>query len=401
MLKLTGLIKDYLDRGERCIGVFLDLQKAFDTVSIPILLARLENTGIRGVALEWFTSYLTDREQRTRVGELESDAGYSRFGLPQGSTLGPTLFIIYVNELCKIALPGMDLLMFADDTVLLFHDKTWQSAATLAENGLSKVTGWLEDNLLSLHIGKTKYICFTKTITTSPDTDFHLTIHTYPCNRRADKSEACSCEQVARTDNIKYLGVTVDSNLSWKCHIANLSTRVRKLIYVFKNLRTIASNKLLIQTYKALCECIINYCICVWGNAAKTHLIDVERAQRAVLKVLLYLPHRHPTTDVYERAKVLSVRKVFIMKVLTRYHSKIVPSLATSRKRVDRCPVPRARSRMARKHFDVVAPLLYNKLNKIYKRNIKTYSNKEVKKHILTWLNDLNYSDVEDMLGSM
>lgn len=396
VLKLTTLITNYLDQKESCIGIFLDLCKAFDTVSIPILLRRLENVGIRGIALEWCKSYLRGREQSVRIGDTCSEIGISEFGVPQGSTLGPTLFLVYINELSRLSAPGMDLLMFADDTVLLFHEKSWQSVVSLAEGGLAKVTTWLENSLLSINTSKTKYICFSKTSVTGPAHNLFLKIHTYPCNRQINRTDMCTCEQLIRVKNIKYLGVTVDENLNWKCHVTTLSARVRKLIYIFKHLRTFATHKILIQTYKALCECIINYCICIWGNAAKTYLIHIERAQRAVLKVMLYLPYRYPTVEVYKKSNVISVRKMYIYQVLKRYHAKIVPFLPETNKRVANCPVPIARSQLARRHYEVVAPRLYNKINKTLK--IKTMTQNGFKKVILTWLSKMNYDEVESML---
>lgn len=398
VLRLTSIIKDHLDMGECCLGVFLDLQKAFDTVSIPILLSRLEASGIRGLPLKWFKSYLSAREQRVRVSNLESEVSYSNFGLPQGTSLSPSLFLIYVNELCKISHQGLDILMFADDTVLLFHDKTWQSVAEVAETGISMITSWLEDSLLSLNVKKTKYVCFSKTSFSSPPHDFRLLIHTYPCNRLiTNRPSKCLCLDIERTKTIKYLGITLDANLNWSEHITLLSARVRKLIYIFKNLRNVANIKVLTQTYKALCESITNYCICIWGNAAKTHLISIERAQRAILKVMLYLPFRHPTSDVYIKSKVLSVRKTYIYHVIKRYHSTIVPYLPIATKRVDRCPVPRARCKIAKKHFDRVAPLLYNKLFRI-NRHIKKKSAYELRKLTHDWLEKMDYDEIENML---
>lgn len=400
VLKLTNLITDSLDKKEACVGVFLDLRKAFDTVSIPILLMRLENVGIRGVPLEWFKTYLNDREQRVRIGETLSDVGINKFGVPQGSTLGPTLFLVYINEISKLSLPGMELLMFADDTVLVFHDKSWQSVATLAERGLAQVTSWLENSLLSLNTSKTKFLCFSKTSASAPAYDFRIKIHMYPCNRQTEfVSVACTCENLDRVTDIKYLGVIVDSNLSWKCHVATLTARVRKLIYIFKQLRTFATHQILIQSYKALCECLINYCICAWGNAAKTHLIQVERAQRALLKVMLYLPYRHPTVEVYKMANVLTVRKMYVYQILKRYHANVVPYIPKTSKRIDRCPVPLAHSKLAQRHFKVVAPRLYNKMNKTLKT--KNMTKNKFKKVVLTWLNQMDYDEIESMLTSI
>lgn len=397
VLKLTTLISSYLDGGNKCLGVFLDLQKAFDTVSIPILLTRLENVGIRGIAHEWFSDYLSGRTQRVRVESHESDEEVCTYGVPQGSTLGPALFLIYINDLCSITLPGLDLLMFADDTVLLVHDKSWQTVVEMAESCLSHVTNWLENSLLSLNTSKTKYMCFTMSPSGDMGDSISVKIHTFPCNQGSPRPPSCSCAILSRVPTIKYLGVVIDDKLNWSPHIASLASRVRKLIYTFKALRSIADLKLVVQTYRALGECLLRYCICAWGRAAKTHLIKAERAQRAVLKVIQFLPFRHPTTDVYERAGVLSVRKLFIYEAIRRYHKKTVPTLPVNTKRVDRCPVPLVKSRFAQKQYNVVAPQLYNKFNKQYK--IKLKSNNEIKKPLLLWLQQFDYDAMEKVLN--
>lgn len=395
VLMLTSQITCYLDGGDKCLGVFLDLQKAFDTVSIPILLTRLENVGIRGLALDWFTNYLAGRTQRVRVEGHESDVAVCTYGVPQGSTLGPVLFLIYINDLCNTTLHGLDLLMFADDTVLLLHEKTWQKVVELAEDCLSVVMKWLENSLLTLNTSKTKYMCYSITAAGEPENYINLRIHTYPCNRGSRPAQ-CSCSVLSRVNYIKYLGVLLDDKLNWSNHIASLAPRIRKLIYVFRTLRTVADFKLVLQIYKALGECIIRYCICAWGTAAKTHFINAERAQRAVLKVLLYLPYRHPTTAVYEKANVLSVRKLFVYESLRRYHKKVVPHLPELNRRIDRCPVPKVKTRFAQKQFNVVVPHLYTALNKVHR--VKRKSNSEIKIIILTWLSDFDYEGIESML---
>ncbi|PZC76581.1 hypothetical protein B5X24_HaOG204421 [Helicoverpa armigera] len=191
LLKLTSTITRHVDAGKKVIGVFLDLKKAFDTVSIPILLTKLSNLGIRGHVLEWFQNYLSGREQRVKVDRYMSDAAACSFGIPQGSTIGPTLFLGYINNLAEIAIPNAEILMFADDTVILFHGNSWKHAQSLAESGLARVSKWLEENLLTLNPAKTSYLCFAKTNRSRPD--MKLKIHTFPCNRNYHSRTISDC----------------------------------------------------------------------------------------------------------------------------------------------------------------------------------------------------------------
>lgn len=396
VLNLTERITYYVDDGDKCVGVFLDLQKAFDTVSIPILLTRLEIAGVRGVPLQWFANYLEDREQFVRLEKHQSSSSQSTFGVPQGSTLGPTLFLLYINELCKIDIEEADVLMFADDTAILFKGKTWDETRMIAEKGMAQVSAWLEDNLLSLNVSKTNFICFTKTEASVPELDYAIKLHEFPCNRQTNYQTTCSCKVLARTDHVKYLGVFIDKNLKWDKQIDTVSARTRRLIYVFKNLRTVADPLLLTQVYKALCESILTYCICSWGGAAKTYLIQVERSQRFVLKVMRRLPYRYPTTKLYEISKVLSVRKLFIYQVIRRYHKIEVPNLPVTNRRRDRCPIPMTKSTFAQRFYNYLAPKLYNSLNK--KNPVRQYSNHQIKKIIKDWLDSFDYEGTEALL---
>ena len=397
VLKLSSLITKYLDSGERCIGVFLDLQKAFDTVSIPIMLARLRNIGIRGTPLNWFQDYLMNRCQQVRVDGHFSDHANCLYGLPQGSAVSTSLFLIYINELCKMELTGAEVIMFADDTAIVFHGATWESTKRLVENGLRKVTSWLENSLLSINTAKTKYLCFSITNMLSPAAQFEITIHTYPCNvGDGNESLQCECAKLERSATIKYLGVVVDDKLKWSAHISSLAARIRKAIYMFRILRDMADLKLLITIYKALCESVISYCISSWGGAAKTSLLELERAQRAVIKVILKLPFKYPTTSVYKKADVLSVRRLYVYQCVKRYHRITVPTLPVTQKRIDTCPVPRVKTKFAQRYYDVLAPRLYNCINSA--QDIKACSNYSIKNILTHWLKSFDYEGIENLL---
>lgn len=397
VLRLTSLVTEYLDKGDCCVGVFLDLQKAFDTVSIPILLARLESSGVRGVVYSWFSDYLIGRRQVVKVDNYYSRSALCNYGVPQGSTLGPTLFLIYINSLCNLNVPGADTIMFADDTVVLFHNKTWDKVKEMAEVGLCHITAWLEQNLLTINSEKTKFLCFSKTKANSPSCNLSLTLHTYPCNQNIQTN--CHCPALSRIPTIRYLGVTVDDKLQWKQHLSVVSAKARKLIYIFKQLRIAADHRLLISTYKALCQCILTYCICIWGNAAKTHMIQLERAQRAVLKVALGLPYRFSTEQLYQQTKVLPVRKLYTLLTLCRFHNKIVPYTPLKKRRVPRYNIPITHSSLLKRHFITMAPRLYNKVlssNKgidITQMNLKAFKNL-----IIKWMEQHTYHTLEKLL---
>ncbi|CAH2236938.1 jg23386 [Pararge aegeria aegeria] len=122
---VDGVVR-HIDDGEKCLAIFLDLAKAFDTVSIPILIQKLEQLGIRGLQLQLLKSYLSNRHQSVKIGNVISRALPINHGVPQGSILAPTLFLIYINELCKLNIANGKIMSFADDTVLMIWGRSWE-----------------------------------------------------------------------------------------------------------------------------------------------------------------------------------------------------------------------------------------------------------------------------------
>lgn len=155
VMALTSVVIDKVDNRNKCLAVFLDLKKAFDTVSIPILLSRFENIGISGSALQLLTQYANERKQRVKIGEYTSQEETISFGVPQGSVLGPTMFLLYINSLCNMKLDKGHIFSYANDTAIVFEGKTWDDVRKSTENGLMSVKNWLDSNLLTLSLVKT------------------------------------------------------------------------------------------------------------------------------------------------------------------------------------------------------------------------------------------------------
>lgn len=369
------------------------LAKAFDTVSLPILLRKLESLGIRGTPYNWFESYLVNRCQSVKVGNYTSEALPVSFGVPQGSILGPTLFTIYVNDLLNMTIDNATTICYADDTVVLFQGKSWEETYKTAEKGLSLVSHWLDSNLLTINTTKTKYLAFHKTSASAPLPEKQLVIH------KCKPSINCNCATIERSSSIKYLGVQIDDKLSFKKQIQFVSARLRKMLYILKTLRHSASRDVLSLVYTSLCQSIIIYCIGVWGGAAKTIFVEIERAQRAVLKVMLNKPYRFPTDSLYSETKLLRVRQLYMWRVTCAQHSKTISSLnykALLRKRTFKVPIPSVRSTFAKRLPLYSHPYIYNKI--IKKLDMKNLTTRQAKHIVKTWLMDLTYIETEQLL---
>lgn len=400
-------IVSHLDKGRKCIGVSLDLAKAFDTVPIPILLKKLELMGIRGCAWNWFRSYLTNRKQCVKVLDHISDLENIDFGVPQGSILGPTLFLCYINDLPGLPLEDADISCYADDTAATFYGNTWQEALEAAERGLAEIVKWLDKNLLTLNTSKTKFLCFHKTKASRPPPSLQtLKIHKCHSYKRtetstqdenlSDKSD-CFCEEIERVESLKYLGVILDDNLSFREHVHNMSNRIRRLIPLMKIMRRMAGLDLLREIYIALCQSLLGYCISVWGGCITSNLIKLERAQRSLLKVMTMKSFRYPTVCLFEDVKLLSVRRLYIFKLGCMGHTTAMKMFAVlSKKRVFHLPFPKYKTAFACRFSPFRLPLIYNQLCKICNlKDLNKYQAKiAIHKELLNW----DYQKTENFL---
>ena len=159
LISMTESIKNSLDNKKFGCGIFLDLQKAFDTVNHQILLDKLELYGIRGTALAWFRSYLSNRSQYVSVNGYNSSHLNVTCGVPQGSVLGPLLFLIYINDLPNSS-SKLSFYLFADDTNIYFESHSLTNLQKVVNKELRHVKKWLDANKLALNVGKTNFVIF-------------------------------------------------------------------------------------------------------------------------------------------------------------------------------------------------------------------------------------------------
>lgn len=379
MATLTSLIIKQIDNNKRCLSVFLDLKKAFDTVSVRILLQKLERIGVRGTPLKLLEDYLSDRRQSVKVGQYISDGVNLTYGVPQGSVLGPTLFLININALCNLKLAQGEIFSYADDTAMVFAGDSWEDVHRKAEIGLIRVADWLKNNLLTLNATKTNYICFSINKKTQPASKFNIKIH----NCSTPEYNNCNCININKIAYTKYLGVMIDQHLNWQSHLELVENRVRKLTWIFKILKHVASFVIIRRIYLALAQSVITYCISVWGGAPKTRLLAVERAQRFLIKVMLSKPPRFPTFTLYKISNLLSVRKLYILNVVLRTHRtlKYADTELDKRRKNIIAPINKTRTTFGRRQLNISSEL-YNQINKklnIYSLNYFLCKQKLVK----------------------
>ena len=222
---------------------FYRLKKAFDTVNHKILLSKLEHYGIRGLPLDWFESYLTDRKQFVSLNGESSELKDISCGVPQGSVLGPLLFLIYINDLPNVS-EKLNFFLFADDTNIYYESNDLQKLENVINHELKQLLSlWLKVNRLALNISKTNFLIF------------------HSKQRRLDHNVTLKLDKKAlsQKDCIKYLGVFVDCHLDWKHHISTVSKKVSRSIGVMYRIRKYVDLHVLKSVYYSL---IYSHCLC-------------------------------------------------------------------------------------------------------------------------------------------
>ena len=193
---------------EYTLSIFLDLRKAFDTCNIEIMLKKLHHYGFRDTPLKWFKNYLTGRKQYVEINGFKSKEKTTSHGVPQGSILGPILFLIYINDFPLAT--SLFSSLFADDTMLTKSSNNVKQLQDTSNLELNKVSTWFKANKLSLNISKTKYMIFRNEKMTKICNNFELFIDGTKLERVGKEFE---------TKSFKFVGVHLDETLNWDYHI--------------------------------------------------------------------------------------------------------------------------------------------------------------------------------------
>ena len=294
IISLTERIKELMDSGHYVCGIFIDLEKAFDTVNHNILCHKLNYYGLRGNINNLIQSYLTNRKQFVSIKGVNSDTMDVNCGVPQGSSLGPLLFLIYINDF-RFCLKQTETGHFADDTYILYASKKLKSLEVVINSELKLVTNWLRLNRLSLNAKKTELIIFrSKRKPIYCNTYFKL-------NGILLKPK----------DSVKYLGMHIDKHLTWDTHILNLGKSLSRANGILSKLRHYSPKAVCLNVYYALFYSHLTYGACVWGLTSEKNIKKIEVLQNKCARILTFSDSRSSANPLYTSLGLLKVRDIF------------------------------------------------------------------------------------------
>lgn len=383
LITLIDKISDALDSGKNVVGVFLDFSKAFDTVNHEILLKKLDIYGIRGMALKWLTSYLESRTQFVSYNGVQSIKDKVRCGVPQGSVLGPLLYLLYVNDMANVSTNILPIL-FADDTNVFIEGNNIDTIIEKMNLEMNKLVEWTIANKLSLNVDKTNYMIF-KTKGKRVQSRLSVNINNKP---------------LKQVKSSKFLGVIIDEHLSWNEHTKYLKSKLSKAIGILCKARKVLNVSTLVTIYNSFIYPYLTYGVEVWGNAVECNIKPIITLQKRAIRMINSAHYRAHTPPLFKRLNLLPFKDVFtssVAKVMFKIMKNLTPRFLKDMFTVNsnlhhhitrqchKLHIPMARTNIRKKSFRYEGVHIWNNImSKInlectfatFKRRIKEYLTK-------------------------
>ena len=363
-------IVNSMNKDETGFCILLDFAKAFDTVNHDILLDKLQYYGIRGTALKWFQSYLVDRMQCTEIGNTQSNLEYIKCGVPQGSILGPLLFLLYINDIV-LSSKIFKFTLFADDTSLFYSNKNADKATEIINKELANVSEWLAANKLSLNVDKSKLLIFNN-------------------KKKIDINITLNGQSLKEVNNAKYLGILIDNKLNWLPQINAINLKVSKGLGLLAKIRHYVPSETIRPLYFSFVNAHTDYNLLNWGMAAPSNLKSIHTKINKALRIMTFRSRDYSSIPIYKELEILPLEQSFELKNakhMWKFHNNYLPQTLLSNFRYNsRNQITKSFSRLeSLKRFSLfTAPKVWNELPQSIKEKstLKSFT-VNIKKHYL------------------
>lgn len=310
--------KSAMDSNETTVAVFLDFQRAFETIDRSILLKKLKNIGVHGKARKWFKCYLNNRSQIVRVNNIFSTELTNDLGVPQGSILGPLLFLIYINNIINY-LENAKIKLFADDTVIYCSHRDVDTCVRNMNIELENLSNVIYQHKLKLNITKTKAMIISK----KKD------------NNYANIKISINNEEIDIVDKVKYLGIYMDKNLNFNEHVNEIIKKIGKKVGVLNRIGNKLNIQQKIQFYKSCIECHMNYCSTILFLANEKDLNRLQILQNKCMRNILRTSKCCSAEKMLDVLELMSFKKRILFNVvyinMYKIVNKIWPSYLSSK----------------------------------------------------------------------
>ena len=314
LLLFTDFAQKHISVGNKVLTAFLDLKKAFDTVDHEILLQKLTMYGVGGVTNDWFRDYLRDRKQSVKVPSGEkSELKKVNLGVPQGSVLGPLLFLLYMNDLA-FCVPEFQTILFADDTSLSLAGQNYNQLLVEFNQLLGRVSDWLRVNLLSLNVSKTKYMLFKQ----KRENIDHLGVF-------INGEEIARVGKGLKQETYKYLGVLIGEDLTFSEHVDRIKGKLISASFMLNQSKNFLPFKARLQVYRSLFESHLNFASIVWSINPNA-ISKLGSIQQKALRYIFLKPRRSHVTPLLSAHNLLKVDQL-----ITSVRAKFIQNLRTGR----------------------------------------------------------------------
>lgn len=341
-------------------GIYIDFSKAFDLINHNILLFKMYKYGIRGIPHALFESYLSHRKQFVNIDNATSAPEPISAGVPQGSILGPLLFVMYINDIVQ-GVKNAEMVSYADDTTVFVTGVSEIEVEGKVNDALVELKNWADANGLRINSNKTKVVLYLPRRKSLRDINICL-----------------GSEIIEIVDNVKALGVIFSKNLIWNDHIDYIQSKMSSAVGVMNRMRHILPPKIKLLLYNALVYSILQYCSLVWGTTGITNLKKLHVLQKRAIRCIANIPFRSSTSQLFLKYDILPVFALYNYQLLIRYKSftnkndnfircmsklteKISSTLPT--RHVEKWFVPTPRTTYDTQSLTYILPVMLNRLH--------------------------------------